>query len=132
MAKQHIATMAKQHILIVEDSPYVAGSIHDALEAMGYIPTIAATAAEALASLAESIPDLVLLDWMLPDREGIEILRQIREGPNPGIPVVMLTARAELDSRLTGLEAGADDYLAKPFSIGELQARIAAILRRRS
>ena len=124
--------MAKQHILIVEDSPYVAGSIHDALEAMGYIPTIAATAAEALASLAESIPDLVLLDWMLPDREGIEILRQIREGPNPGIPVIMLTARAELDSRLTGLEAGADDYLAKPFSIGELQARIAAILRRRS
>jgi two-component system, OmpR family, phosphate regulon response regulator PhoB len=123
--------MAKQSILIVEDSPYVSGSINDALEAMGYAPQVVGTAADAFAVLEETTPDLVLLDWMLPDLEGIEILRRIRQSQTPGIPVIMLTARAELDARLAGLEAGADDYLAKPFSIGELQARIAAILRRR-
>jgi len=122
--------MSTPYVLIVEDSPYVAGSISDALEAMGYVSHIAPSAAEALKRLADKTPDLVLLDWMLPDLEGIEVLRRIRQGDHPNIPVIMLTARAELDSRLTGLEAGADDYLAKPFSIGELQARIAAILRR--
>jgi two-component system, OmpR family, phosphate regulon response regulator PhoB len=122
--------MASPHILIVEDSPHVAGSILDTLELMGYSGTIASTAAAAFAALDEAPPDLVLLDWMLPDLEGIEVLRRVRQGPHAQVPVIMLTAKGDLDAKLMGLEAGADDYLAKPFSIGELRARIAAILRR--
>ena len=71
-----------------------------------------------------------MLDWLLPDGEGIEILRHIRQGPHKSVPVIMLTAKGELTSRLTGLEAGADDYVSKPFNVKELQARITAVLRR--
>ena len=122
--------MASPQILIVEDSPHVAGSILDTLEVMGYEARIAGTAADAFAALEATTPDLILLDWMLPDLEGIEVLRRVRQGPHAEVPVIMLTAKGELDARLIGLEAGADDYLAKPFSIGELRARIAAVLRR--
>jgi DNA-binding response OmpR family regulator len=120
--------MPAQRILIVEDSPYVAGSMRDALEAMGYETTIASTAAEAMAALEQSSPALILLDWMLPDQDGLELLRQIRQGRHSRLPVIMLTARAELDARLRGLEAGADDYLAKPFNVSELQEHILALL----
>ena len=124
--------MAKQHILIVEDSPYVAGSIQDAVDMMGYDARVAGSAAEAFKAIAEHVPDLVLLDWMLPDLEGIEVLQRIRSGPHPKLPVIMLTAKGELEAKLTGLEAGADDYLPKPFNLGELKARIVAILRRQT
>jgi DNA-binding response OmpR family regulator len=124
--------MAKQHILIVEDSPYVAGSIQDAVDLMGYEARVAGSADEAFKAIAEQLPDLVLLDWMLPDLEGIEVLQRIRSGPHPDLPVIMLTAKGELESKLTGLEAGADDYLPKPFNLGELKARIVAVLRRRT
>ena len=122
--------MASPQILIVEDSAHVASSILDVLELMGYEGRIAKTAAEAFAALEQATPDLILLDWMLPDLDGIELLRRVRQGPHADVPVVMLTAKGELDSRLTGLDAGADDYLSKPFSTGELRARIIAILRR--
>jgi two-component system, OmpR family, phosphate regulon response regulator PhoB len=122
--------MASPYILIVEDSPHVASSISDTLEVMGYAAQIAGSAEEAFAALEGTTPDLILLDWMLPDLEGIEVLRRVRQGPHAEVPVIMLTAKGELDARLIGLEAGADDYLAKPFSIGELRARIAAVLRR--
>jgi len=124
--------MAKQDILIVEDSPYVAGAIEDAVGTMGYSVRVAGSAAEAFAAIEECVPDLVLLDWMLPDLEGIEVLQRIREGAHPNLPVIMLTARGELQAKLTGLEAGADDYLPKPFNLGELKARITAVLRRRN
>ena len=122
--------MAASHILIVEDSPHVAGAILDALQVMGYSGTIAPTAADALAAIEDTTFHLILLDWMLPDLDGIEILRRVRQGPHADVPVIMLTAKGDLDAKLMGLEAGADDYLAKPFSIGELSARIAAVLRR--
>ena len=122
--------MAKEFILVVEDSPHVAKTISDVVEYMGYEARIATRAREAFEALEEDPPLMVILDWILPDGEGIDVLRHIRQGPLAELPVVMLTAKGELDARLMGLEAGADDYIPKPFNIGELQARISAILRR--
>ena len=121
------------HIIIVEDSAHVASAIKDLVELMGHEASIAETGAQARELLAQDQqPDLVMLDWMLPDAEGIDILRYIRSGPMATVPVIMLTAKSELNSRLTGLEAGADDYVAKPFNVKELQARITAVIRRAS
>lgn len=122
--------MDKEAILIVEDSPHVANTILDIVQYMGYEARIATCGKEALAALDANPPKLVILDWILPDIEGIEILRHIRQGPLASLPVIILTAKGELDSRLMGFEAGADDYISKPFNVGELQARINAILRR--
>ena len=119
------------YILIVEDSAHVATAIKDLIELMGHESLIAETGQQALEVLTqEPYPDLVMLDWMLPDAEGIDILRHIRSSPMATTPVIMLTAKGELNSRLTGLEAGADDYVAKPFNVKELQARITAVMRR--
>ena len=122
--------MAEDFILIVEDSTHVASTIHDLLKHMGHEAQVAGTWAEAHELLSQARPALIILDWMLPDGEGIDILREVRSGPLVGVPVIMLTAKGELTSRLTGLEAGADDYLSKPFNVKELQARITAVLRR--
>jgi DNA-binding response OmpR family regulator len=122
--------MADEYILIVEDSSHVSSTIHDLLKHMGHEAKVAATGAEAREFLNGPRPALIILDWLLPDAEGIDILREVRSGPLASIPVIMLTAKGELTSRLTGLEAGADDYLSKPFNVKELQARITAVLRR--
>lgn len=130
--------MSEELILVVEDSEHVASTIADVVQLMGFRSRIAASGKEALAALSEFTPGsdaadepvLVILDWILPDLDGIEILRRIRGGPCASLPVILLTAKGELTSRLEGLEAGADDYIAKPFNMKELQARILAVLRR--
>lgn len=122
--------MSEGLILIVEDSPHVASTIADVVELTGYASKIAATGEEAFAALEEQTPVLVILDRILPDMDGIEILERIRAGAHSELPIIMLTARGELKARLAGLEAGADDYIPKPFNLKELQARITAVMRR--
>lgn len=106
----------------------MSGFLEQALQESGYIPTVAATSAAALESFASSAPDLVVLDVMLPDGDGFSVLRNIRK--ESSVPVLMLTARDATDDRVKGLDAGADDYLAKPFKLEELLARVRALLRR--
>jgi len=120
--------MAKRKILVVEDESSIAEPLAAALEREGFGTVVASTAAEALEAFRNRSPDLVLLDVMLPDGDGRDVLRQIRSSSR--IPVIMLTARGEEMDRVIGLELGADDYVAKPFSAAELVARIRAVLRR--
>ena len=118
-------------ILIVEDEAALVTLLRYNLEQVGFEVTEALDGEEALTAIAERIPDLVLLDWMLPGVSGIEICRQLRRGASTrNLPVIMLTARSEEADRVRGLECGADDYVAKPFSPAELIARINAVLRR--
>ena len=121
----------KPAILVVEDEAALVTLIRYNLEAEGFEVLDAPDGEEALLVLAERNVDLVLLDWMLPHLSGIEVCRQIRRKPETrNLPVIMLTARGEEGDRIRGLNAGADDYLAKPFSYKELIARIHAVLRR--
>jgi two-component system response regulator BaeR len=115
-------------IFIVEDEPELAGLVADYVRAAGYTPTVFADGAVALAALRTTSPALVVLDLMLPGLDGLSLCRALREFSD--VPVVMVTARVEEIDRLLGLEAGADDYVCKPFSPRELVARIKAILRR--
>ncbi len=116
-------------ILIVEDDAKTARAIRSGLEAEGYAASVAKTGDEGLARLSSEAFDLVLLDWMLPGRDGIEILKSLRQhGPKP--PVLLLTARDAVEDRVLGLDSGADDYLVKPFAFAELLARLRALLRR--
>ena len=120
-------------ILIVEDELVTQRLIAASLERAGYKVTRAPSAAQAEAAIREVIPDLVLLDWILPGTTGVAFLRQLRtERRTKQIPVIMLTGRTEEFDKVTGLEAGADDYLTKPFSHRELLARIKAVVRRRA
>lgn len=122
--------MSKQTILVIEDDPALRLGLIDTLRAKGYEVEAATRGREGLERFAARTPDLVVLDLMLPDMEGFEICRQMRQPGQPDVPVIILTARgAELD-RVRGLELGADDYITKPFSLMELLARIAAVLRR--
>lgn len=121
----------KPLILIVEDEAALQKLLAYNLEAAGFEVAQAFDGEEALTLLAERTPDLVVVDWMVPQLSGIELLRRVRRRPEHAhIPVVMLTARAEESDRLRGLELGADDYITKPFSPAELIARIRAVLRR--
>jgi DNA-binding response OmpR family regulator len=120
--------MAKRKILLVEDERSISEPLQPALEREGFDVQLAETAAEALQRFRERQPDLVLLDVMLPDGDGRDVLREIRQTSR--VPVVMLTARGEEVDRVLGLELGADDYVTKPFSAAELVARIRAVLRR--
>ena len=121
----------KPTILVVEDEAALVRLIRYNLEAEGFEVLDAPDGEEALLVLAERNVDLVLLDWMLPNLSGIEVCRQIRRRPETrNLPVIMLTARGEEGDRIRGLNAGADDYLSKPFSYKELIARIHAVLRR--
>ena len=116
-------------ILLVEDELELARLVVREFEAAGYEARHALDGPAALQSFADSPPDLVVLDWMLPGMDGLEVLRRLRQ--SSAVPVLMLTARAEEVDRVIGLELGADDYLTKPFSPRELLARIRAVLRRR-
>lgn len=121
-----------QAIMIVEDEPELAALVADYARAAGYRPAVFGDGAEALASIRAAPPALVVLDLMLPGLDGLALCRALRAGgtPDSTLPVIMVTARVEEIDRLLGLEAGADDYLCKPFSPRELMARIKAILRR--
>jgi two-component system, OmpR family, response regulator BaeR len=115
-------------IFIVEDEPELAELVADYVRAAGYAPTVFADGLVALAALRTATPALVVLDLMLPGLDGLALCRALRDFSD--VPVVMVTARVEEIDRLLGLEAGADDYVCKPFSPRELVARIKAILRR--
>ena len=120
-------------ILIVEDEEALTLLLRYNLEAAGYDVDSVARGDEADLRLREAIPDLVILDWMLPGVSGIELCRRLRSRPETRqLPIVMLTARGEESERVRGLSTGADDYVVKPFSVPELLARVAALLRRAS
>jgi len=120
--------VSAETILLVEDEPELARAIMRELKAEGYHVEHAAHGHDALDLHENSSPDLVILDWMLPGLDGLEVLRRIRQ--RSATPVLMLTARGEEMDRVIGLEVGADDYLTKPFSMRELIARVRALLRR--
>jgi two-component system, OmpR family, alkaline phosphatase synthesis response regulator PhoP len=118
-------------ILIVEDDPDIAELVSRYLDKAGFVTERIGSGREALRQITARPPDLVVLDLMLPHMDGLEICRIVRAADKTaGIPIIMLTARAEESERIVGLELGADDYLAKPFSPGELVARVRALLRR--
>jgi two-component system copper resistance phosphate regulon response regulator CusR len=116
-------------VLVVEDEQKTRDSLAEGLRLESWNVATAANGDEALTLLRKDSYDLVVLDWMLPDRDGIEVLRQLR-GAGKQIPVIMLTARSTLNDRVVGLDSGADDYLPKPFAFAELLARCRALLRR--
>lgn len=119
------------NILIVEDEPSMVELLRYNLESEGFQVTSATDGEEAMLSIEEQKPDMVLLDWMLPKLSGIEICRRLRRNQEfRNLPVIMITARAEETDRVRGLDVGADDYVSKPFSPAELMARIRAVLRR--
>jgi len=121
----------KPLILVVEDEADLVTMLRYNLEAAGFRVATAGDGEAAQLALAETPPDLMLLDWMLPKVSGLELCRQIRRRPETrNLPIIMLTARGEENDRIRGLESGADDYVAKPFSPSELNARIRAVLRR--
>lgn len=120
-------------ILLLEDEAEVREMVSRVLSREGFEMLTAADAAEARLRISEKVPDLMLVDWMLPGISGIEFVRQCRRDElTAEVPVIMLTARAEESDRVHGLERGADDYVVKPFSPRELAARIRAVLRRTS
>ena len=120
-------------VLVVEDESAIAELIAINLRHAGFEVIVAADADQAQAAVDRVLPDLVLLDWMLPGQSGIVLAKRWRgDARTREIPVIMLTARAEEADKITGLDAGADDYLTKPFSTRELMARIRAVLRRKA
>lgn len=119
---------AETRILLVEDEASISEPLSSALEREGFAAVVARTAAEALDLAERTEPDVILLDLMLPDGDGRDVCRAIRRDSD--VPIIMLTARGTEVDRIVGLEIGADDYVVKPFSSGELIARIRAILRR--
>jgi len=123
--------MAQVKVLIVEDEAPVRQMIAFNLGRAGFVVDEAADCATARARIADNRPDLVLVDWMLPDATGLELTRSLKRDPGyKDLAIIMLTARAEEQSKVLGLEGGADDYVTKPFSARELLARINAVLRR--
>ena len=123
--------MTSKQILIVEDEKPIRDMIAFGLRRAGFDVREAEDCSAARASIADSRPDLLLVDWMLPDQSGLELTRAIKRDKDTGdLPIIMLTARAEEHDKVTGLEGGADDYVTKPFSPRELLARINAVLRR--
>jgi DNA-binding response OmpR family regulator len=118
-------------VLVVEDDPDIAKLVVHYLDKAGFSTEVLSNGRDALAAIAARPPDLLILDLMLPQVDGLEICRIARSNePTAAIPIIMLTARAEESDRIVGLELGADDYLAKPFSPNELVARVRALLRR--
>jgi two-component system response regulator MprA len=122
-------TAATQHVLVVEDDRAVRESLRRSLEFNGYRVSTAADGAEALAGIAGIAPDAVVMDVMMPRLDGLETTRALRKVGN-SVPILVLTARDAVGDRVEGLDAGADDYLTKPFALEELLARLRALLRR--
>lgn len=119
-----------RRVLVVDDEPAVRGMLTVALEMAGFDVIEAESASSALHEIADSVPDLMLIDWMMPQVTGLELCRRLRRNPDTAsIPLILLTAREEENAKITGLEV-ADDYITKPFSPRELVARLKAILRR--
>ena len=120
-------------ILVVEDEPAIQELISVTLTRNGHAVRRVASAADAYQSVTDALPDVILLDWMLPDAAGPTLARRLRsEARTREVPIIMLTARASDEDKVAGLESGADDYVTKPFSPRELEARIQAVLRRRT
>src|SRR5947209_9382947 len=129
MSDVHDTAPASGRVVVVEDDPLQAESLAFILRQEGYVVELASTGAEALiVARSQPPPDTVLLDVALPDLSGVEVARRLRAGSN--VPIIMLTARRNEIDKITGLDAGADDYVTKPFSHGELLARIRAQIRR--
>lgn len=123
--------MANRNILIVDDEGAIREMIRIGLEMAGFKCMEAGDAQEAYGKILDARPDLILLDWMMPNTSGLELLRRLRRDDlSRDIPVIMLTAKDDEDNRIQGLDVGADDYITKPFSSRELLARIKAVLRR--
>lgn len=122
-------TMASARILAVDDDPKILSLMRRGLAFAGYAVDLAADGEQALSIARDQPPDLVVLDVMLPGMDGLEVCRRLRAG-EPGLPILMLTAKDRVPDRVAGLDAGADDYLVKPFAFDELLARIRALLRR--
>jgi two-component system response regulator MprA len=123
------ATSAKPHVLVVDDDKAVRESLRRSLEFNGYAVSLAADGAEALAGIGTIGPDVVVMDVMMPRLDGIETTKSLRQAGND-VPILVLTARDAVGDRVEGLDAGADDYLTKPFALEELLARLRALLRR--
>ena len=119
----------KAHLLVVDDDPRITDLLRRILAYEGYSVSVAASGDEALQKVLERPPDLIVLDLMLPGVDGLEVARRLRAAGDT-VPIVMLTARDAIPNRVEGLEAGADDYLVKPFAPEELLARVKALLRR--
>ncbi len=128
-----MASADKPTILIVEDEPSIAELIAVNLSHAGFLPVRAFQTEQASQLIKEALPDLIILDWMLPGQSGVQFAKQLRSHERTkDIPIILLTARSDEMDKITGLEAGADDYVTKPFSPKELVARVRAVLRRRS
>lgn len=121
--------MLSQRILVVDDDPRIQSVMRRGLAFAGYQVELASDGEEALAVVRDSPPDLVILDIMLPGLDGMQVCRRLRAGDTE-LPILMLTARDQVPDRVSGLDAGADDYLVKPFAFEELLARLRALLRR--
>jgi two-component system phosphate regulon response regulator PhoB len=120
-------------ILVVEDEPAIQELVAFTCTTSGYVVKRAESFAAARAAIGQELPDLVLLDWMLPDKPGIDLLKELRSDERTrSVPVIMLTARGGEADRVVGLDTGADDYVVKPFSPRELVSRIRAVFRRRA
>lgn len=120
--------MARERILIIEDEARIAQFVERGLIYEGYRVNVARDGQTGLTVARDNPPDLVILDWMLPGLDGLEVCKRLRAGSD--VPILMLTARDDIKDRVAGLDAGADDYLVKPFSIDELMARVRALFRR--
>jgi two-component system phosphate regulon response regulator PhoB len=119
------------NILVVEDEDALSTLLQYNLDKEGYEVRVAGDGEEALTLVSERLPDIIILDWMLPKISGIEVCRRLRQRPESrNVPIIMLTARGEETDRIRGLDTGADDYVLKPFAMTELSARIRAVLRR--
>ena len=120
--------MSGERILVIEDEARIAQFVERGLIYEGYRVTVARDGKTGLAAARDNPPDLVILDWMLPGLDGLEVCKRLRAASE--VPILMLTAKDDVSDRVTGLDAGADDYLVKPFSVDELLARIRALFRR--
>ena len=117
-------------ILVVDDDPQIRETLKRHLAYEGYQVSLAADSRETFAQVSESRPDMVILDWMLPGMDGLEVCRRLRQADD--FPILMLTAKGTLEDKVDGLDSGADDFLVKPFQPEELLARVRALLRRRA
>lgn len=122
--------MSGERLLVIEDDKKIADLLFRGLAYEGYTVSVADNGERGLAAARDAVPDLIILDWMLPGMDGLEVLRRIRTVDET--PVLMLTAKESVQNRVEGLETGADDYLVKPFAFEELLARVRVLLRRRA